>query len=199
MENKNIIIILLVIIVILASIIGIMFLNTLNAKEPTKLKITNNKTLTEDDSLSIKLTDLNGTPIVNQTINVSIMDKDGTVDYKSVVTNEKGKANLKLNKDPGKYSVNCTYEGNDNYTNSSAFKKIEIKEVEEPISYPQTSYNSGSYSSQSNSQDYRPAVDSGGITREEADYWGWEYTTEHGGHYRGSRDHWDENAGMYHD
>ena len=40
MENKNIIIILLVIIVILAAAIGVMFLTSANAKEPTNIKIT---------------------------------------------------------------------------------------------------------------------------------------------------------------
>ena len=45
----------------------------------------------------------------------------------------------------------------------------------------------------------RPAVDSDGITREEADYFGYRYTTAHGGHYIGSNDHWDEQAQCYHD
>ena len=200
MENKNIIIILLVIIVVLAAAIRFVILNPTHAKKPTKLKITSNKTLTEGDKLSIKLTDLNGTPINNQTINVSIIDKDGSVNHKSVVTNEKGKASLKIDKNPGKYSINCTFEGNDNYTNTSAFKKIKIKEkVEETVSSQSESYSTESYSSQSSNEDYRPAVDSSGITREEADKYGWRYTTAHGGHYRGYGDHWDEKAGIYHD
>ena len=200
MENRNIIIILLVIIVILAAAIGFALLNPTHAKEPTKLKITSGKTLTEGDKLSVKLTDLNGTPLDNQTINVSIIDKDGSVNHKSIVTNEKGKASLKINKDPGKYSINCTFGGNDNYTNSSAFKKIKIEEKVEETSSSQTeSYSSESYSSQSSDEEYRPEVDSSGITREEADKYGWRYTTEHGGHYRGYGDHWDENAGIYHD
>ncbi len=198
MENKNIIIILLIIAIILAAIVGVMFLQQ-NEKKATKLKITSNSTLVEGDSLSIKLTDINGTPIVNQTVNVSIMDKDGSINHKTIVTNEKGKAYLKIDKSPGKYSINCTFEGNDKYSNSSAFKKIEIKEeVEESNSYQNEVYSTETYS-QSDDEDYRPEVDSGGITREEADYWGWEYTSEHGGHYIGSNDHWDENAGMYHD
>ena len=45
----------------------------------------------------------------------------------------------------------------------------------------------------------RPSVDSSGITREEADYYGFTYTSDHGGHYIGYNDHWDENAGCYHD
>ena len=52
-------------------------------------------------------------------------------------------------------------------------------------------------SSNSGSSD-RPAVDSSGITREQADYFGYRYTTAHGGHYIGSNDHWDEQAQCYH-
>ena len=59
MENKKIITILLVIIVILCACLGIMFYQMTNAKQPTKLKITSNKTLYEGDSLSVKLTDKN--------------------------------------------------------------------------------------------------------------------------------------------
>lgn len=50
------IIILIVIIVILAAAIGIMFLNPMAAKEPTKIKITSDKEQYEGGKLSIKLT-----------------------------------------------------------------------------------------------------------------------------------------------
>ena len=43
MENKNIIIILIVIIVILAAAIGFTMFNPMHAKEPTKIKITSDK------------------------------------------------------------------------------------------------------------------------------------------------------------
>lgn len=199
MENKKIIIILLLIIIVLAVAVGFLLLNPIKAKEPTKLQISNNTTLTENDNLTIKLTDINGNPIFNQTINVSITDKDGAVNHKSVVTNEKGKAILEIDKNPGNYSINCTFEGSDNYTNCTVFKTINIKETENTDSSQYSSYDSQSHSSQSSNGDYRPAVDSSGITREEADKYGWKYTNKHGGHYIGSRDHWDEKAGVYHD
>ena len=47
MESKNIIIIFLVIIVILAAAIGITVLHPFDTKQPSKLKITSNKTLIE--------------------------------------------------------------------------------------------------------------------------------------------------------
>ena len=72
MESKNIIIILLVIIVVLAAAIGFMVLKPMHAKQPTKIKVTSNKTLTEGDDLSVKLTDLNKTPLSKQNVNITV-------------------------------------------------------------------------------------------------------------------------------
>lgn len=44
-----------------------------------------------------------------------------------------------------------------------------------------------------------PDVDSSGITREVANQYGYTYTEEHGGHYIGSNDRWDEENQCYHD
>ena len=68
MESKNIIIILLVIIAILGLVAGVMFLQQTSAKEPTKIKITSNKTLYKGNNLSIKLTDLNKTPLSKEKV-----------------------------------------------------------------------------------------------------------------------------------
>jgi len=46
MESKNIIIVLIIIIVILAVMIGITVLHPFDSKEPSKVKITSNRTLT---------------------------------------------------------------------------------------------------------------------------------------------------------
>ena len=105
-----------------------------------------------------------------------------------VKTNSKGKAKLDLDLKKGVYKVVVSYGGNENYTGNNTTTKLTIKEKVEPIILPQSS-----------NENYRPDVDSSGITREEADKYGWTYTTEHGGHYIGSNDHWDENAGVYHD
>ena len=201
MENRNIIIILLIIVVILAVAVGVMFLSSSVAKQDTKLAIISNETLHEGDNLTVKLTDINGSGISKQMVNVTITDNDGGSQYYSVVTNSSGIGVLELDKSEGNYTVNCTYGGNENYTGNTASQKLTIeKSVEESVQQQSSSsYASSSSSSQSSQSNYRPAVDSGGITREEADYYGWQYTPEHGGHYHGSRDAWDEKAGMYHD
>ena len=129
MENKNIIIILLVIIVILAAVIGFMLLNPTVAKEPTKIKITSDKEQYEGGKLSITLTDLNNTPLSKEIVNITITNKKGKVVVDDVVkTNSKGKAKLELNLKKGKYKVNVSYGGNENYTGNNTTQKLTIKE-----------------------------------------------------------------------
>ena len=129
MENKHIIIILLVIIVVLAAAIGFVLLNPTHAKEPTKVKVTSDKEQYEGGKLSIELTDLNKTPLSKEVVNITITDKKGKVVVDDVVkTNSKGKAKLDLDLKKGKYKVNVTYGGNDNYTGNSTTQKLKIKE-----------------------------------------------------------------------
>ena len=129
MENKNIIIILLAIIVVLAAMIGITVLHPFDSKDPTKVKITSNKTQYEGGELSIKLTDLNGTAISKEIVNVTITNSKGKVVVDDVVkTNSKGKANLDLDLKKGKYNVNVSYDGNENYTGNNTTQKLTIKE-----------------------------------------------------------------------
>lgn len=131
MDSKNIIIVLLVIIIlILACMVGAMFLPSLNAQKDSKIVITSNSTLYEGDNLTVKLTDLNKTPIEHAFVNVTITDGEGKVVVdESLKTNSKGKANLDMNLGPGKYEVNATFSGNDNYTGNSTTKKITIEEI----------------------------------------------------------------------
>ena len=131
MENKNIIIILVAVIIVLAAILGVMFLHQTSAKEPTKIKITSNKTLTEGDSLSIKLTDLNKTPISKEVVNITVTNSKGKVVVDNVVkTDSKGKAKLDLDLKKGKYNVTVSYGGNENYTGNNTTQKLTIKEKE---------------------------------------------------------------------
>ena len=129
MENKNIIVILIVIIVILAAAIGFTVLNPMHAKQPTKIKVTSNKTLSEGDDLSVKLTDLNKTPLSKQNVNITVKDSKGkVVANKTVKTNDKGNAKLDLNLKKGKYDVTVIYGGNENYTGNNTTQKLTIKE-----------------------------------------------------------------------
>ena len=129
MENKNIIIILLVIIVILAAAIGFMVLKPMHAKEPTKIKVTSNKTLYEGKNLTVKLTDLNKTPICDEIVNITVTDSKGKVVFDNVVkTDSKGNAKVDLDLKKGKYDVTVSFGGNKNYTASNATQNLTIKE-----------------------------------------------------------------------
>ena len=162
MENKNIIIILLVIIVILAAAIGFVLLNPTVSKEPTKIKITSDKEQFEGGELSIKLTDLNKTPLSKEIVNITITNKKGKVVVDDVVkTNSKGKAKLDLDLKKGKYKVNVTYGGNENYTGNSTTQKLKIKEevVEatvEPVNSDDSSNNVQTDDSSGQSESHMP-------------------------------------------
>ena len=145
MENKNIIIILVAIIVVLAVVAGVMFLQSGNAKEPTKVKITSDKTQYEGGKLSIQLTDLNKTAISKEKVNITITNKKGKVVVNETVkTNSKGKAKLDLDLKKGKYTVNVTYAGNENYTGNRTTQKLTIKEeVKETASESSSSNSAG--------------------------------------------------------
>ena len=144
MESKNIIIILIVIIVILAAAIGFMVLKPMHAKEPTKIKVDSNKTLYEGENLSVKLTDLNKTPLSKQKVNITVKNSKGkVVANKTVKTNDKGKAKLDLNLKKGKYHVSVSYDGNENYTGNNTTQKLTIKEkVKETVSESNTGQSS---------------------------------------------------------
>ena len=148
MENKNIIIILLIVIVVLAAAIGLMLSSPFEAKQDTKLVIVSNETLYEGDNLTVKLTNINGTGISDETVNVTIKDKNGGIYQTSVITNSSGIGVLELDKGAGNYTVNCTYGGNENYTGNSTSQKLvileEVVETQKTSSEPQESSSSSS-------------------------------------------------------
>ena len=193
MENKNIIIILVVIIVILAAAIGFMVLNPLHAKEPTKIKVTSNKTLTEGQDMSVKLTDLNKTPLSKQKVNITIKDSKGkVVANKTVKTDDKGNAKMDLKLNKGKYDVVVNYDGNENYTGNNTTQKLTIKEKVVEV-------KSSSGSSGSNGGNYLegPEVDSHGVSKQQVMQSGYsdvKYDSENGIYVK-----YDPKTGVYHD
>ena len=134
MENRNIIIIVVALIAILLVAVGFVFLNPTDAKKPTKIKVISDKEQFEGGELKIKLTDLNKTPLSKEIVNVTITNKKGKVVVDDAVkTNSKGKAKLDLDLKKGKYWVNITYGGNENYTGNNTTQKLKIKEEEKVV------------------------------------------------------------------
>ena len=65
------------VIIVLAAVVGFMVLKPADAKEPVKVKITSDKSQYEGGKLSIKLTDLNGSGISKEIVNITITNKKG--------------------------------------------------------------------------------------------------------------------------
>jgi ABC-type Na+ efflux pump permease subunit len=174
MENRNIIIILVVIIVVLAAAIGVIVSQQM-AKEESNLKIADKK-VNAGDSLVVKLTDSNGNPISNETINIKLTDKDGKTVNKDIKTNSKGKAKYNMDK-KGKYLVECKFNGNDQYASSSVMENVTVNKATTNLISEDKTDNSGSGSGSgsglsgdgySYDASSGPAVDSRGLTREQA-------------------------------
>lgn len=142
MDNKVIVIIGVIIVI---AIFVALFLNFNVSKDEAMITMISNSSIKENSSIKLKLTTLNETPISNQTVNIKIIDENGTIDEYSVKTNEKGRAEVKLNKiKSGEYKVNFTYDGNDKYKSSNLSKEIKIEEnvVDNPT--PQQTKSSSS-------------------------------------------------------
>lgn len=171
MDNKNIIIALLIIIVVLlAAMVAMVFMQSTSAQKDSKIEITGNKTMYVGNDLTVKLTDLNKTPIENGIVNVVVTDKNGKVVVnESMKINSKGKANVDLDLDAGKYTVNATFSGNDNFTGNSTSKNITIKEI--PVE--------DSTVSEESSGSYDEVESSGNEIVESRDYVSWDYYPGH--------------------
>ena len=125
--DRNKIIIVALIIIIVALIVGMVAIMPGFGKESANLTIKSNDTISQGESVKIELSDMNGTPIDNETVNVTIEDDNGDVEHKSAVTNDDGVAKVKI-EEPGNYTVNCTFEGNDNFTQNTTTQEVEVVE-----------------------------------------------------------------------
>ena len=170
MENRNIIIMLVLIIVVLAAAIGVLVSQQM-AKEESNLRIAD-KTINAGDSLVVKLTDSNGNPISNETIIIKLTDKDGKTVNKDLKTNSKGNAKYNMD-EKGKYLVECKFNGNDRYASSTFTGNVSVKKATTNLVSEDKSSSSDSESGLSGDgysyyASSGPAVDSRGLTREQA-------------------------------
>ena len=76
MDYNKIIIALVVVLVVMVAA-GVIFLNPGHAKVDSRAVVTSNSTLQDGDNFTIRLTDLNNTPIANQRVNITIIDANG--------------------------------------------------------------------------------------------------------------------------
>lgn len=130
MDNNKIIVIALIAIIAVL-IIGLAVIMPGFGKEKSNITIESNDALNQGDSIEINLTAVNGTPIDNETVNVTIKNDTEIVEEQTVVTNEEGVAEVEVTEEPGNYTVECTFEGNDNFTEDTTTQEIEVEEAED--------------------------------------------------------------------
>ncbi|MEE0935071.1 MAG: hypothetical protein U0L42_05300 [Methanobrevibacter sp.] len=155
MEQNKIIIIALIVI-IAALLVGMVAMMPNLTKKESNLNFKGNSTITEGGSLKVKLTDDSGNPIVGQTVNVTITDKNKANSYYTVETNDEGVGTLKLEKDTGKYTVTVKYDGNNDFKGCNATKKITIKEKVEEAQQSSSSSSSSTPSAYAYKSDGTP-------------------------------------------
>ena len=141
--NKIIISLVIVLVVIVAA--GLLFLNPGHAKSDSRVVVSSNSTLYDGDNFTVRLTDLNNTPIANQTVNVTIIDANGGKNPQVITTDANGDGSLQLNGlAVGNYTINVTYGGNNNYTSCNTTQKLEMKEKVIPTQSSSTDSSSAS-------------------------------------------------------
>lgn len=126
--DENRLIIVGVIIVILAVIAGFMLTSSGSSQEDTKLAILTEGAISENGTLDVKLTNIDGVAIRDKVVHVSVTDDKGNVVYsQDSTTYANGVANIKLNDvKAGTYNVEVTFDGDDKFTQSSVSQKLTI-------------------------------------------------------------------------
>ena len=197
MDNQKTIIVLLCIIIAIL-VVGVVVFSPLMAKEDSALTI-NDKKINVGDSLTVKLTDKNGNPIANQTVNIKLTDKEGITIDEDVVTNSKGNAKFKM-EEKGKYSVECSFKGSDKYSASNLNDNISVKKVKTNVISQEKTTSESMYDSNGFMYpEYGPDYDSVGTSREEAMAGDYRYLEDEiDGKVVGVYAKYDPNAGTYH-
>lgn len=126
-------------------------LDIFNAQMESNLTIKGN-IFYEGSNVSVKLTDANGNPIANESVNISISSNDKQISGKTVKTDANGIAKFDLdNISQGNYSVGAVFEGNDKYSPCHADQIIVIQDnyadviSNDPVS---SNYDSGAFYSE---------------------------------------------------
>lgn len=180
-RDKIIIVALVIVIIVLLGITIHMFNG--QQHQSTQIKVMGNKTIEEGGVLNLKLSLLNDTGIKNKKIKIVVMDKNNKeVLKKNVKTNSKGKASVDLeNISKGKYVVNITFEGDENYSANSTSQKIKIIEKKVVETAPETN-SQVTQTAESTQQNEEPADDLG-LSQHKASDWEYEGTYADGEHY----------------
>lgn len=200
MENNNMIIILLVIIVVML-IIGLFMFNSSIFGADSNIVINAMDPINTGGQFSVQLTDNAGNPIINQEIDIVFSGVNGASFTKKSMTDSSGIAYVQLGDvSAGQYNVECRFNGNNAYKQSSTAKFITINNDHVSVSSTSNSKSSGlSDDGYSYYPEYGPARDSMGQTREYAIANNYHYIPQRiDGQDAGVYVPYDAKAGCYH-
>ena len=93
----------------------------------SQMEIISNDTVHNGDSINIKLSDIDGHSLSNESVKIVMMDNKGKRQSYSITTDSNGIADTTVaNKDSGRLTINATFEGNEKFNSSNAVKLIKV-------------------------------------------------------------------------
>lgn len=117
------------IIIIIDVILAIFAVSSLFGIKESQMEIISNDTVHNGDSINIKLSDIDGHPLSNESVKIVMMDNKGKRQSYSITTDSNGIADTTVaNKDSGRLTINATFEGNEKFNSSNAVKLIKVRE-----------------------------------------------------------------------
>lgn len=126
MNLKNILLV-VAIIVIVAGTVMFLMAHQAHPKQDSKIMMTSADNLTEGDNITLKLTDVNNTPISNQNVAVSIVNSSGKSLLKSLTTGVNGEVTFKTdNLTTGSCAIVVKYNGNDKFDGCNFTENVNI-------------------------------------------------------------------------
>ena len=115
------------IIIIIAVILAIFAVSSLFVIKESQIEIISNDTVHNGDSINIKLSDIDGNPLSNESVKIVMMDNKGKRQSYSITTDSNGIADTTVaNKDPGRLTINATFEGNEKFNSTNEVKLIKV-------------------------------------------------------------------------
>lgn len=131
--NKRTIIVIVFIIAVIAVVAALMLSSYGKDAGYTDLNILGNGTIDENGTVDIKLTSWEGDALKDKDLHVSLKDSEGNIVFKeSAKTHDDGIASVEfINVSSGEYTINVTYDGDENYSSASLSEKLIIGEIVE--------------------------------------------------------------------
>ena len=94
----------------------------------SELTISSPDTLKNGDGFNLTLKGVDGTPIANEIVNITVTDAIGQTNNITAKTDGNGFSSLLIqNVNPGDYNFNCTFHGNDKFGPASADQNLTIE------------------------------------------------------------------------